>query len=102
MLTGLLQYLAWPFHSWPLFSLWLVSIVFLIAPIVRAVFEGLGAAFDKLPWTRIESLPRVITYPAMVVVSLTVTTALLFVVNYTTFQLTNVIGAVARSHVTLH
>jgi hypothetical protein len=66
------------------------------------MIEGLRAALDRLPWARIETLPRVVTYPAMVVVSLTVPVALLIVADYTTFQIANVVEAVAKSHVSLH
>lgn len=102
VLTGLLQYSAWHFRTWPLFTLWVVSVFFLVAPIVRTVFEAFRVALDRLPWHRIETLPRIISYPAMVVFGLTIPMVTLIVADYTTLQIANVIDGIAKSHVVLH
>jgi hypothetical protein len=101
MLTGLLQYLAGHSHSWVFWLLWFVSAMFLIEPIARATIDGLRWVIDIVPWARIETLPRVITYPAIAVAGLTVPSALLMC-QYTAFQIANVIATVANSHAALH
>jgi len=100
MLTGLLEYLAWHYRSWVFLGLWAVSVVFLVAPIVRGVIEGVRAAIETLPWAQIEGLPRVITYPAVVVLGLTVPMVMLVMVDYTMSQIARVIGVIAKSHMT--
>jgi hypothetical protein len=102
VLTGLLQFLATRSHSWALWILWFVSVMFLIAPIGSAPIDGLSWLIDRFPWTRIGNHPRVITAPAMTAMALIVSLALLLFCQYTAFQIANVIAFVADSHAALH
>jgi hypothetical protein len=98
MLVGLLQGLAALFHSPILHGLWFVSLVFLLVPVVRGIVRLTGALMESLPWARIETLPRLISFPAVTTFSLILAVALVVVGDYTAFQIGKVAEAIAKSH----